>query len=119
MNPGHASGGGRDGEIGVKLPCGLPALHCNSGGPFKGRVLLAQSCLTRYDPTDFSPPGKNTVVGCHSLLQGIFLTQGSNLGLLPYRQILYHLSHQGSPFKGRSLLKTVRRMKPGKCGDSL
>ena len=32
--------------------------------------------------------GKNTGVGCHSLLQGIFLTQGSNLCLLRYRQIL-------------------------------
>ena len=30
--------------------------------------------------------------GCHSLLQGIFLTQGLNLGLLHYRQILYCLS---------------------------
>ena len=29
--------------------------------------------------------------------QGIFPTQGSNLGLLHYRLILYHLSHQGSP----------------------
>ena len=35
-------------------------------------------------------------VGCHFLLQGIFLTQGSNLGLLHCRQILYHLNHQGS-----------------------
>ena len=34
---------------------------------------------------------------CHSLLQGIILTQGLNLGLLHCRQILYHLSHQGSP----------------------
>ena len=33
----------------------------------------------------------------HSLLQGIFPTQGLNLGLWHYRQILYHLSHQGSP----------------------
>ena len=41
--------------------------------------------------------GKNTGVGSHSLLQGIFLTQGWNLGLLHCRQILYHLSHQGSP----------------------
>ena len=31
-------------------------------------------------------------MGCHSLLQGIFLTQGSNLGLLHCRQILYHLA---------------------------
>ena len=43
-------------------------------------------------------PGKNTGVGCHSLLLGIFLTQGSNLGLLHCRQILYSLSHWGSPY---------------------
>ena len=34
----------------------------------------------------------------HSLLQGIFLTQGWNPGLLYCRQILYCLSHKGSPF---------------------
>ena len=33
---------------------------------------------------------------CHFLLQGIFLTQGSNPGLPHCRQTLYHLSHQGS-----------------------
>ena len=42
-------------------------------------------------------PGKNTGVGCHSLLQGIFPTQGSNPGLLHCRWILYHVSHQRSP----------------------
>ena len=36
-------------------------------------------------------------MGSHSLLQGIFPIQGSNLGHLHSRQILYHLSHQGSP----------------------
>ena len=41
-------------------------------------------------------PDKNTGVGSHFLLQGIFPTQGSNLGLLHCRQILYCLSHQGS-----------------------
>ena len=41
-------------------------------------------------------PGKNTGVGCHSLLQEIFLTQGLNLGLPHCRQTLYHLSHQRS-----------------------
>ena len=41
-------------------------------------------------------PGRNTGMGCYFLLQGIFLTQGSNLGLLPCRQILYRLNHQGS-----------------------
>ena len=41
--------------------------------------------------------GKNTGVGCHALLQGIFPTQGSNLCLLYWKWILYPLSHQGSP----------------------
>ena len=68
--------------------------------------LAAQSCLTLCDPMDCSPsgssvhgdcPGKNTGVDYHSLLQGIFPTQGSNPGLLHCRGILYHLSHQGSP----------------------
>ena len=45
----------------------------------------------------WTSPGKNTEVVSHSLLQGIFLTQGSNLGLLHCRRILYWLSHQGSP----------------------
>ena len=39
-------------------------------------------------PWDF--PGKNTVVGCHFLLQGIFPTQRSNPDLPPGRLILYH-----------------------------
>ena len=41
--------------------------------------------------------GKNAGVGSCSLFQGIFPTQGSNPGLLPCRQILYHLSDQRSP----------------------
>ena len=53
---------------------------------------------------DYSPPGSSVCgilqarileLGSHSLLQEIFLTQGSNPGLLCYKQILYHLSHQG------------------------
>ena len=39
-------------------------------------------------------PGKNIGVGCHALLQGIFLTQGSNPDLPHCRHILYCLSHQ-------------------------
>ena len=42
-------------------------------------------------------PGKNTGVGCHFLLQEIFLTQGLNPGLPHCRQTLYRLSHQGFP----------------------
>ena len=42
----------------------------------------------------WNSPGKNTGVGWHSLLQGIFPTWGSNPHLLYCRQILYHLSYQ-------------------------
>ena len=47
-----------------------------------------------YSPRD--SPVQNTGVGSHSLLQGIFPTQGLSPGLLHFRQILYQLSHQGS-----------------------
>ena len=42
-------------------------------------------------------PGKNTGVGCHFLLQGIFLTQGSNPHLLYWQANSLPLSHLGSP----------------------
>ena len=50
--------------------------------------LVAQSCLTLYNPMDCSlpgssvhgdSPGKDTGVGCHALFQGIFLTQVSRI----------------------------------------
>ena len=50
----------------------------------------------------WNSPSKNTEVGSHFLLQGIFLTQGSNMGLLHCRQILYCLSYQAS-LTGKSL----------------
>ena len=49
----------------------------------------------QYSP--WNSPGQNTGVGSLSLLQGIFPTQGSNPGLPHCRQILYQLSHKGSP----------------------
>ena len=48
-------------------------------------------------PLSMDSPGKNTGVSCHFLLQGIFLTQGSDWHLLHRRQILYHWHHLGSP----------------------
>ena len=51
-------------------------------------------CPGLYSP--WNSLGQNTGVGSLSLLQGIFLTQGSNLGLPHWRQILYQLSHSGS-----------------------
>jgi len=50
-------------------------------------------------------PGKKTGVGSHSLLQGIFLTQGLNLGLLYCRQILYHLKYM-HPYDHHSIIKS-------------
>ena len=70
-------------------------------------ALVAQLCATLCElmplglmslvllcPCD--SPGKNTGVGCHFLLQGIFPAQESNPGLVHCRQILYHLNHLGS-----------------------
>ena len=76
-----------------------PSCHC-------AVCSVAQSCPTPCDPMDCSPPGssfhgdspgKNTGVGCHAFLQGIFPTQGSNPGLPHCWRILYPLSHQGHP----------------------
>ena len=63
--------------------------------------LVAELCPTLCDLMDCSPlgssvhedsPGKDTRVGGHALLQGIFPTQGTNPGLLHCGQILYQLS---------------------------
>ena len=53
----------------------------------------------------WNSPGKNTGLSFHSLLQEIFPTQGSNLGLLHCRQVLYQLSYEGSPILFPRLLK--------------
>ena len=50
-------------------------------------------------------------MGCHFLLQGIFLSQGWNMGLLHCRQILYHLSHQGSPYVYYTPIKKKNSLK--------
>ena len=51
---------------------------------------------------------QNTGVDCHFLLQGTFPTQGSNLGLPHWRQILYCLSHKGSPDSAKLPLTSLR-----------
>ena len=66
---------------------------------------VIQSRPTLWDPMDYSPPdssvgdspGKHTEVGCHFLLQGLFLTQGWNPGLLNWQMAPLPLSHLGSP----------------------
>ena len=74
------------------LPSPPPGDLPNSGIKPRSPVLQADSL-----PSE--PPGKpkNTRVGSLSLLQGIFLTQKSNWGLLHCRWILYQLSYQRSP----------------------
>ena len=72
----------------------------------------ARACMlshpTLCDPVDCSPPGssvhgdppgKDTGVGCHALLLGIFPTQGSNLSLLHWQADSLPLSHPGTPQK--------------------
>ena len=78
-------------------------------------VSISQSRLTLCNPVNCKPtillcpwdfPGKKTGVGCHSFLQGIFPTQGLNLGLLHCSQLLYRLRHLGiNPW---SLLKWIK-----------
>ena len=80
---------------------------------------VTQSCPTLREPMDCSLPGSSvhvifpgnsTGVDCLFLLQGIFPTQGLNLCLSHCRQMLYCLSHQGSPL--------VKQGGPGqKCGQ--
>ena len=81
---------------------------------FPKKMKVIRSCPTLCNPLDCSLPGssihgdssgKNTGLGCHFFLQGIFLNQGLNLGLLHYRQNLYHLGPQESPCQALTLHK--------------
>ena len=56
--------------------------------------------------------GQNTGAGCHSLLQGIFPTEGLNSVLLLCRQILYQLSHQGSNVKVTQSIQSMEFSRP-------
>ena len=79
-------------------------IQCLIHGKHSMCVLVTQSCPT-LQPHGNPPgssvhgdyPGKNTGVGCCSLLQRIFLTQGSNPILPHCRQVVCCLNHQGSP----------------------
>ena len=58
---------------------------------------IAHLCSAICNPMEWNFPGQNTGVGSLSHLQGILPTQGLNPGLPQSRQILYQLSHKGSP----------------------
>ena len=80
---------GRRGGYGVKVDPGV--------SESESRSVVSNSLRPHRLYSPWNSPGQNTEVGCCSLLQGIFPTQGSNPGLLHCRWILYQLSHQGSP----------------------
>ena len=101
--------------IRLSIDFSVETLHARSGmiysKSWKGKPCYlgySMLCLVALcDPMDYSPPGssvhgdspsKNTRVGCHFFNQGIFPNQGSNPGLLHCRWLLYHLSHEGTPW---------------------
>ena len=59
--------------------------------------LRSHGCSPPGSSVHGDSPGKNSGVSCHALLQGIFPTQGSNLGLSHCRRILYPLNHHVLP----------------------
>ena len=80
------------------------------------------TCVRLCNPVGASvyriSPGRNSGVCCHALLQGIFPSQGSNLCLLPCRQILCRLKHQGSPGNMEKLTVMPLNTDPVAClGD--
>ena len=89
-------------------PCPT-CIYCGGGG------LVAKSCPTLATPWTVAHQaplsmgffqGKNIGMGCHFLLQGIFLTQGLNLGLLHHKCIFYYLSLY-PPTKRMSLFSKI------------
>ena len=83
-----------------------------------GLAKSLQSCLTFWDPVDIARqaslsmrfPGKNTGVGCHVVLQGIFPTQGWNLCLL----LFLHCRNNGSisSYRGRETWQDAHQCWP-------
>ena len=90
---------------------GLP---CPSSGDLPNLGVEARSPALQADSLPSQLPGpKNTRVLSLPLLQGNFLIQESNEGLLHWRQILYHLSYPGSP---RSTVLLF--FKKSRCGNN-
>ena len=80
----------------------LPAIcdtECNHIGMVENEShsVMSDSLWPHGLYSSWNSPGQSTRVGTLSLLQGIFPIQGLNPGLLHCRQVLYQLSHKGSP----------------------
>ena len=83
---------------------------------------VAQSCPILCNPIDlhspWNTPGQDTGIGSRSFLQRFFSTQGLKPGLPHCRQILYPLSHQGSPInyvEKRKSLTQIFKKPPEVC----
>ena len=76
---------------------GALTLESESVSESESRSVLSNSLPLHGLCSPWNSPGQNTGVGSLSLLQRIFPTQGSNLGLQHCRQILHQLSYKGSP----------------------
>ena len=81
---------------------------------FQSCCLAAKLCPTPWQPRGLQParllcpwdfPDKNTGVGCHFLLQGIFLSQGSNLCLLLWQVGSLPVSHWENPYSRVNILQ--------------
>ena len=81
---------------GTALPYTAPASHCESESETHSVLSSPMDCKPSGSSIYGNLQARSTGVGCHFLLQGIFQTQGWNLGLLCCGQTIYHLSHQGS-----------------------
>ena len=79
----------------LMLTCASPLYILDSES--ENCSVVSNSLRPRRLYSPWNSPGQNTEVGSLSLLQEIFPTQGSNPGLPHCRQILYQLSHKGSP----------------------
>ena len=91
----------------VFLLAKLEVTHWQCSPRYKGRSesVICSVLYNSLQPYELQParllcpwdsPGKNTGVGCHALLQGIFATQGSNLDFPHWRLIPYRVSQQES-----------------------
>ena len=79
--------------------------------------LVAQSCLILCNPMDYSlpassvhrdSPGKNTEVGCHALLQGIFPTQGLNSSLLQSPALRGRIFITSDTWEAQTVLSSIQ-----------
>ena len=103
---GKLSSGHRTGKGQFSFQSQRKAMPKNVQSESKSLSVMSDS-LRPHGLSPWNSPGQNTGVGSLFLLQGIFLTQGSNPGLPLYRWILVQLSHKVSHFTGGFLYRWI------------